>query len=154
MEIYRVAFIGHRYIDDIIKVEGVIEAIAKKLLREHDYVEFFVGRNGDFDISVASSIKRAQKSYGIQSSSLILVLPYNVKDECFYAEFYDEIYYPLDNKTHYKKAITKRNKWMVDNSNLLIAYVEEERKGGALTALKYAKKKGIVIINLSANKDI
>ena len=151
VEIYRVAFIGHRCIDNIIKVENEIEKIVKRLLHEHEYVELYVGRNGDFDISVASSVKRAQKSLNLQNSSLVLVLPYNVKDECFFAEFYDEICYPLDTRTHYKGAITKRNKWMVENANLLVSYVEAGRKGGALTTLKYAQKQGIRSINLAQN---
>ena len=36
------------------------------------------------------------------------------------------------------------------NADLLIAYVEKGRKGGAMTTLKYAEKKGIEIINLSS----
>ena len=154
VEIYRVAFIGHRYIDNIIKVENKIEKIVRELFCEHDYVELYVGRNGDFDISAASSVKRAQKIYGTTNSSLILVLPYSIKDESFFAEFYDEIYYPLNPKIHYKSAITKRNKWMVDNAQLLIDYVEEGRNGGALTTLKYEQKKGTRIINLAEKEDI
>lgn len=149
MEIYRVAFIGHREIDNVGYVEDAIGEIAKSLLRTYEYIDFYVGRNGDFDISVASAVKRAQKSYGNSNSSLILVLPYSVKDECFFERFYDGIYYPLDHKTHFKKAITLRNKWMIDNADLLICYVEEGRKGGALTTMNYAKKQGLRIINLA-----
>jgi predicted Rossmann fold nucleotide-binding protein DprA/Smf involved in DNA uptake len=38
---------------------------------------------------------------------------------------------------------------MVENTELLIAFVEEGRKGGALTTLKYAEKQGVEIINLA-----
>ncbi|MEE0975064.1 MAG: hypothetical protein UH853_05060, partial [Muribaculaceae bacterium] len=79
----------------------------------------------------------------------ILVVKGEMKDDPYYEKFYDEIWYPIDSKTHPKAAITKRNQWMVDNADLLIAYVEEGRKGGALTTLKYAEKQGIKIINLA-----
>ena len=84
MEIYRVAFIGHREIDDVRYVEDAIGETLESLLRTYEYIDFYVGRNGDFDISAASAVKRAQKTYGNNNSSLILVLPYNVKDECFF----------------------------------------------------------------------
>ena len=71
-----------------------------------------------------------------------------MKDDPYYEKFYDEICYPLDRKNHPKAAITKRNQWMISNADLLIAYVERERKGGALTALKFAEKQGVQIINL------
>ena len=67
----------------------------------------------------------------------------------FFEGFYDGIYYPLDNKTHFKNAITLRNKWMIDNADLLICYVEKGRKGGAMTTLNYAKKQGLRVINLA-----
>ena len=153
VDIYRVAFIGHREIDDIRYIEDTIQGIAEGLLRTYEYVDFYVGRNGDFDISAASAIKRAQKSYGNSNSSLIVVLPYTVKDEYFLEQFYDEIYYPLDPKTHFKEAITKRNRWMIDNADLLICYVEEGQCSGAMTTLKYAQNNGIRIINLAEKGD-
>ena len=71
-----------------------------------------------------------------------------MKDDIYYKNYYDEIYYPIDRNTHPKSAITKRNRWMMENSDLLIAYVEDGRKGGAMTALRYAEKLGVKIINL------
>ena len=151
MDIYRVAFIGHREICDIRYVENEIEELALNLLRRYEFVEFNIGRNGDFDISAASAIKRAQNKYGTQNSSLNLILPYKSKDECYFEKYYDEIYYPLDNSIHFKSSIKKRNEWMIDNSDLLICYIEENRQGGALTALQYASKQGVKIINLASN---
>lgn len=149
VDIYRVAFIGHREIRDIIYVENKIEELVLDLLHRYEFVEFNLGRNGDFDISAASAIKRAQKKYGTQNSSLNLILPYKSKDECCFEKYYDEIIYPWDNYTHFKSAIKKRNEWMIDNSDLLICYVEENRQGGAMTALKYAQTKRIKIVNLA-----
>ena len=49
MRIYSVAFFGHRYVDNIIKVENLLEEQIRKLIDENEYVDFLVGRNGDFD---------------------------------------------------------------------------------------------------------
>ena len=79
-EIYRVSFIGHRQIDRFRFVEEQLDRIISDLLNRKEYVEFYVGRNGDFDTMVASAVKRGQKAYGAANSSLILVLPYSVAD--------------------------------------------------------------------------
>ncbi len=148
MDIYRITFIGHRYIEENYDLEDKIYKIVKEKLANEEYVELYVGHSGEFDTLAASAVKRAQKSLEISNSSLILTLPYIMKDIELYERFYDDVIIPIP-KTHPKSAITKRNCWMVDNCDLLIAYVLPERRGGALTALKYAKKKGIKIINLS-----
>lgn len=153
MEIYRVAFIGHRQIVDQIDIENKIERLVRDLLREKEYVEFYVGHHGDFDIFAASAVKRAQKSVGHHNSSLILVQPFPTKNDEYYANFYDEVLYPIEPKTHPKAAITKRNQWLMDQADLLIAYVEQDRKGGAYTAFEYMKKKGASIINLAMERD-
>ena len=65
------------------------------LLLEKEYVEFLVGRNGDFDQIVSSAVKRQQRRVRDDNSALILVLPYPTAElrdnlENFEA-YYDEI---------------------------------------------------------------
>ena len=62
-EIYTVAFFGHRYIDNITKVENLLEEQIRKLIDENEYVDFLVGRNGDFDQCVSSSVLRVRKKH-------------------------------------------------------------------------------------------
>ena len=76
MEVYTVAFIGHRYLDDIFRVEAKLEAHIKELLQSHEYVEFLVGRDGEFDQAVASTVRRMKRAVGDCNSSLVWVLPY------------------------------------------------------------------------------
>ena len=149
MEIYQVAFIGHRRICSGYCPEDTIEKAVCDLLRSKEYVELYVGRNGDFDIMAASAIKRAQRATGRQNSRLILVQPYPTKDDAYYEKFYDEIWYPVEKTVHPKAAITKRNQWMIDHARLLIAFVEDEKEGGASAALRYADQKGVLILNLA-----
>ena len=106
MEIYRIAFIGHRRIDGQHNLE---DKIAKGQILEKEYVEFYVGSNRDFDILAASAIKAAQKAVGHHNSCFIFLQPYRMKDDVYYEKFYDEVLYPVDSKTHYRVAITKRN---------------------------------------------
>lgn len=137
-QIYRVSFIGHRAIEHVRIVEKKIEAIVKELIKTKEFVEFYIGRNGEFDILVASIIKRVQRDYGKENSSLILVIPYSVADMEDLEKYYDEVWYPDElYGVHFKSAITKRNEWFVDHSDLLVAYVTKEF-GGAFECMKKA----------------
>ena len=153
-EIYRVSFIGHREIDRFRFVEEQLDKVISELLRTKEYVEFYVGKNGEFDTMVGSAVKRAQKAYGTANSSLILVLPYAIADMDLLEQFYDEIWLPEElYNVHHKAAITKRNEWFVEHSDLLVAYVERD-SGGAAACLKKALKQKNLTINIADDKDI
>lgn len=62
------------------------------------------------------------------------------------------VYDAVKGKPHPKGAITKRNRWMVEQADLLVCYVEQD-EGGAYAALKYAKKLGKKTINLAIESD-
>ncbi len=53
--VFTVCFFGHRYIDDFLLAETQVYKVICKLIREKEYVEFLVGREGDFDRIVSSS---------------------------------------------------------------------------------------------------
>ena len=62
LNIFTVAFFGHRYVDNIIKVENLLEEQIRKLIDENEYVDFLVGRNGDSDQCVFLCASRTKKS--------------------------------------------------------------------------------------------
>lgn len=76
MEIYTVSFFGHRQLDDFMEAERRLEKLIRELLAEREYVEFLVGRNGDFDQLAASTVLRLKRTVRDDNSSLVLVLPY------------------------------------------------------------------------------
>ena len=63
LEIFTVVFFGHRYIDNPLKVEELIEEQIRKFINEKEYVDFIVGRNGEFDQCVSSTVLRVRKNY-------------------------------------------------------------------------------------------
>ena len=153
MDIYRVAFIGHRVLTHQYGLEDKIERVVRDIIREKEFVEFLMGRNGDYDIMAASTVKRVRESVGSDNSSLILILPYRMKDDEYYEKYYDVIEYPIDINTHPKAAITARNRWMIENADLLVAYVEKDRKGGAYTTMRYMEKLQKKTVNLAQKED-
>ena len=75
MEIYRVALFGHRQYHNP-SADRRLQMLLSSILREHTFVEFYIGRNGDFDLSAAAAIKTLQTSFGQEGSALILSLPW------------------------------------------------------------------------------
>lgn len=147
-ETYRVVLFGHRYFDAQRTLDERLYPLLQYLIQTKTFVEVYIGRNGEFDIYAASVVKRVQNSTGKANNEFICVLPYPEKDMEYYENYYDNVMIPDIGKTHPKGAITKRNRWMIEQADLVICYIERE-EGGAYTALKYAQKLEKAIINLA-----
>lgn len=150
--VYTVCFFGHRQIDDFILVEQRIEALINRLLNEHEYVEFLVGRDGEFDQIVTSAIFRCRKRLDTANCSVTWVMPYLKSDYIKNRESYDSYYDSVEvceqsANAHPKSAIQIRNRAMVDRSDLCVFCVTHKR-GGAYQTLRYAKKSNVNIVNL------
>ena len=146
LDIYTVAFFGHRYIDNPPRVEELLEEQIRKLINEKEYVEFLVGRNGDFDRCVSSAVLRVRKNYRDDNSSLVLMLPYPTAEYLNNEEYFHRFYTDVEisykaSKAYPKAAIQIRNCEMVDRADLVICYIEEN-VGGAWKTVQYAIAKG------------
>lgn len=153
MNIYTVAFFGHRYIYEILKVRDLLEGFILDFLEEKDYTVFLVGRNGEFDQLAASAVTTVRKVFRDDNSSLCLVLPYPTAEYLNNQEYFEDYYTEIEISSaaatsHPKSAINIRNREMVDRADLIICYIEEE-KGGAWQTVKYAKEQGKEIINIA-----
>ena len=153
MDTLTVTFFGHRYIDNFFRTEDKLQKRITELLLNNQYVEFLVGRNGDFDQLVSSTVLRCKRSIRDDNSSLVLVLPYPTaefenNEDSFY-DYYDEIEICEESsRTHFKNAMQVRNRSMVDRADLVICYIKRN-EGGAYQTIQYAKKQGKTIINLA-----
>lgn len=152
MRIFTVSFFGHRQLDNPFAVEQALEQIIRQLLTEKEYVEFLVGRDGEFDQLVSSTVRRCKRKVRDDNSALILVLPYLTaayqNNQASFEDYYDEIEVcPNAAAGHFKAAHQIRNRWMVDRSDLVIFCIQHP-SGGAWQTLRYAEKRGGKYINL------
>ncbi len=130
-----VTFCGHRDVFDPEAVGAWLNETAEELIREGADC-FYLGGYGQFD-TLAAAVVRKQKERHPQIRS-VLVLPY--LDRTFDAADYDEtIYPPLENVPR-RYAITRRNEYMVDRADVIVAYVIHSF-GGAYKTLCYAQRK-------------
>lgn len=157
MKTLTVSFFGHRELEvsDILFVEHKLEMIIARFIKENEYVEFLIGRDGMFDKIAASIIRKTVKKHDYGNSSLVLVLPYstseyrNNNDNLY--KFYDEVEIcEKSSECFFKVAIQVRNKSMIERSDLVICYIEKN-SGGTYRSVKYAKSKGKSYLNLTEN---
>ena len=153
MNIFTVSFFGHRMIDRPFPIEQQLEKQIRELLTKKEYVEFLVGRDGEFDQLVSSSVRRCKRAIRDDNSALVWVMPYETAEyrdnEDAFHNYYDEVEVCGASAVgHFKGAHQKRNREMVDRSDLVVFFVERET-GGAYQTMRYAEKNGKRYINLA-----
>lgn len=150
-----ISFLGHSSLyncNDLF--EGVKKAIIDNISVD-DNVVFLCGGYGDFDDLCARVCRLIKEERG--NCEIVFVTPYiivgqqeKIKNRMS-LELYDTIVYPPLEKTPLKFAISKRNEWMIDQSDFVIAYVEHSF-GGAYQTLSYALRKKKRVINLKDSR--
>lgn len=156
MNTFTVSFFGHREIERPFVVEQRLETVITDLIKTKDYIEFLVGRDGEFDQLASSTVRRVTKRLEYGNTALVLVLPYmraEYRDnEESYHRYYDEVEICEESATAYPAgAFKKRNRAMVDRCDLVICCVER-KEGGAYSTMRYAERSGRNILNLADDK--
>lgn len=141
---------GHRDVYE--NVTSRLDDILEELITIKGVRTFLTGGMGQFDEAFASAVRRKKCTYSY--IELVLVCPYLTQElnssKQWYEERYDSILLPSElANIHYKSAIKARNRWLVDHSDYIVAYVHRSF-GGAYEAVRYAKKQGKPIYHTTA----
>ena len=154
----KICFIGHRYIfQDKELREKLFNIIKEKI--QNGYKVFTMGTHGEFDklvLSVCREIRNIFNEIEIE----VVITSFKTIEALIEHDliFGDTKYLPYkDVKTvmfdieeeFFKRKIIASNQRMIDSCDTLVCYVDTRKTyGGAILAYKYAKKKGLRIINL------
>ncbi|MBQ2676869.1 MAG: DUF1273 family protein [Clostridia bacterium] len=131
----KVTFCGHGDVYYGEKTKLRLHNCVRELI-EHGATDFLIGGYGNFDCLATHTVNSLKLEFPYIKA--VLVVPYLNRN--FQFELYDySIYPPLENVPE-RFAILKRNQWLVDNADILVACVRY-RWGGAAKTLEYAKKK-------------
>lgn len=136
----KTAFIGHRRIRQNNLAEELNLTIEGQI--HSGCTHFIVGSHGEFDRLALSACRTLRKQYPELVIEVVITS---------FGQRYDDIatvLYEIE-EVHYKRRITLSNQKMIDECDTLICYVDEGAyQSGAKTALRYAQKKGLHIVNL------
>ena len=134
-------FCGHSRISQSAGVEKWLYTVTQRLI-EQGITTFYLGGYGAFDSLAASVLRKQKKRY--PQIELVLVLAYlKTRQDISY---YDSTVYPPLEAVPRRFAISYRNRWMVEASDVVVAYVLHDW-GGAATTLRCAKQKKKQIIS-------
>ena len=147
-KIKSIAFFGHRDINDKDLEKELINILVE--LIQQGFKIFKIGVHGDFDFLAFKVCKNLKKIYQ-DIKILIVSTSFSIfkKDSLInilYEDF-EIITYPIEN-VYYKNKIWISNKYMIEDSDLLLCYVDIKKEGGAKRAMLYGLKIGKEVINL------
>ncbi len=138
-----VTFFGHK--DAPKKIEPTLRATLIDLIENKNATVFYVGNNGNFDTMIRRQLENLSQTYPITYSVVLAYLP-TKKSE------YDDLtntILPESIETVPKRfAISYRNKWMIEQSDVVVTYVTHSF-GGAAQFKALAQKQGKTVIELS-----
>ena len=142
-------FFGHK--DAPTTAGNLLLPVLIDLIENKNVTLFYVGNNGNFDNLVRKNLKMLKNEYPeIDYAVVLSALP--VKKKIYPEEDYSDTIFPdILEKTPPKYAISKRNLWMINESDYVVAYVEHTI-GGAAQFMETAMKKGKTVINLAKQK--
>ena len=147
-----ISFFGHR---SLYNRKDLFERVEKAIRENIDFNEkivFFCGGCGDFDDLCARVCRSLKEEY--KNCEIVFVTPYMTVSQqekingWMSLGLYDSTIYPPLEDVPLKFAIIKRNEWMIDQSDLVIAYVEHSH-GVEYQCLNYARRKEKRIVNLA-----
>ena len=154
MDVRACAMTGHRNITHALErgLEKRLLDVIEELAAQGTEV-FYTGGAQGFDTLAALCVLRLRDKLGIR---LCVCVPFEKQDRRFDGigkDLYrrilsdaDEVVYVSDG--YGKNVYHKRNRYMVDRSEVCVAFLESD-SGGTFYTVEYARRKGKKIINLA-----
>lgn len=136
-----ITFVGHSYVPDADNVRQWLHNVLDPFIYEK-IVVFYLGGYGEFDRLAASVV--LQKKQLNPTAQAVLVIPY--LNRKYDETGYDYTLFPPLETIPPQYAILKRNEWMVEQADIVMAYVTHGW-GGAAKTLQYAQRKKKPIIH-------
>lgn len=145
------AFFGHRDTPITNSLTTKLEETLVSLINQ-GVDEFWCCEQGDFDWFARSTVLRLKKEFFHIKVCYILAYHTFLSSEIsinYLEGTYDDIIYPETAENgHPKFAITRRNKYIAENADIIVCYVRRQ-SGGAFKAVKIAERLKKKIINLA-----
>lgn len=136
-------FFGHR--DTPQAVKPLLKEVCIDLIENQNVDHFYVGNQGSFDYIVRKLLADLERKYNITYEVVLAYMP--DKSDPLYNEF--RTLYPEGMEyVHPRFAIDRRNRWLVEHSDIVVTYVHRII-GGAAKFKELVEKKGKIIIELS-----
>ena len=136
-------FLGHK--DTPKEIEPTLRSTLIELIENKNVNVFYVGNNGSFDTMVRRQLEDLSQTYPITYSVVLAYLP---TEKNKYDNLTNTIY-PEGLETVPKRfAISRRNKWMIQQADVVVTYVTHNF-GGAAQFKALAERQSKYVVELS-----
>ena len=139
-------FFGHKDTPSTIAPE--LENVLTDLIENHGVVSFLMGHQGGFDHMALGAVRKLKERYPHITYNVVLAYMPGEKEEWSFYESEETMYPEGLEEVHPRFAISWRNKWMLTESEYVVAYVKHSW-GGAAKYYEAAQKKNKKIINIA-----
>lgn len=144
------AFTGHRIVGTDLD-KNLLKRVIENLIKRGTET-FYCGMAKGFDLIAAECVLGFKKNCDVK---LIACVPYEGQSDSFTEKDKKTYEYILRNcdcvkvfsSYYYNGCMQQRDRYMVDNSDVVVCFLRENR-GGTFYTVKYAKKKDIPLIEL------
>ncbi|MBQ7975906.1 MAG: hypothetical protein IJ300_09510 [Clostridia bacterium] len=135
-------FFGHK--DTPKEIEPTLRSTLIDLIENKNVNVFYIGNNGNFDTMVRRHLEDLSHIYPITYSVVLAYLP---TEKNKYDNLINTIYPEGLEAVPKRFAISWRNKWMIQQANVVVTYVTHNF-GGAARFKEMAERQEKTIINL------
>lgn len=144
-------FIGHRTIEHTDELHGKIEKAVKRLIESGAEIFLFGSKSqfNDLALKIVTSLKEKYpfiKRVYVRAEYECISREY----EKYLLETYEETYFSPNAHHAGKLVYIKRNREMIDKSDICVFYYDKENRkaGGTKIAFEYAVKRQKTIVNI------
>lgn len=139
-------FLGHK--DTPPSVRDRLEATVEKLIIEQNVTSFLVGNQGQFDSMALTVLRNMKKKYPAIDYHIVLAYMPAKKTEWNPYEYWETLLPEGMESVHPRYAISKRNEWLLAESDIIVCYITHSW-GDAAKYVSKAMNKKKTIINIA-----
>lgn len=142
MEFYKCTFFGHR--DAPPGIKSSLRQVILDLIERQGVKQFYVGNHGSFDVMARTLLAEFELTHRIHYEVVLAYMP--KKEDPLYDPNHTVLPEGIE-AVPPRFAIEYRNKWMIDQSDIVITYVHRSF-GGAAKFKKLAEKRNKMVIQI------
>lgn len=143
MEGQACTFFGHRDCPDTVR--PALRAAIEELIRNEAVDTFYVGNQGRFDACARVCLRELQKKYPhIRYAVVLAYLPAKRNE---HEDMSDTMFPEGQELVHPRYAVVRRNRWLLERADFVIAYVAHSW-GGAAKYVREARRRRKNVIDL------
>lgn len=139
-------FFGHRTVPQ--EINDKLHSLLVELIEQKNVSRFYVGNQGEFDTIARKQLEELKEQYPFIEYRIVLAYMPGKKTPFSLDDTKNTIYPEGLEQAPLRYAISRRNRWMIENTDFVVTYVASSF-GCSAGWKELAEKKGKTVYNLA-----